>query len=71
MITSIFGGHDKGMELFADIMPSLYPGEYNLTVTFKGLHGERCIDYSKTYKTMAGAEKALRRKYPDTGWEEM
>lgn len=65
-----FWGYHKGEELHACVSPSLTPGDYNLTVTGRGLHGQRYIDFSKSYTSMKGALKGLKNHYPETEWRE-
>lgn len=63
-------GYHNGLLYHVDIMESLYPGEYNMTVCTRDDMGHRCVEHSKVYKTISSALKALKRKYPDTDWEE-
>ena len=65
-----FRGYHRGMLYFAQIMESMYPGEWNLTCYTRDDHGHQCVEVSKIYKTIPAAINAMKRKYPETKWEE-
>ena len=68
-----FNGILYGMEYYASIMPTYINGteEFRLEVYTRDWRGQKQPDKDGLYKTECGAERALRKQYPDVLWREL
>jgi len=67
-----FRGYHQGYEVCAYIMLATINGsmEYDLTVYGRDYKGDQYVLKHGLYKTIIGAEKALKRAFPETEWVE-
>ena len=68
-----FVGIFNGLLYHASIMPTRIngPEEYHLEVYTQDWRGHKMPEFDYLYKTMEGAERALKRRYPDAHWREL